>query len=306
MLLPEFARRASAQIHLYYLDEPPAPVTPVLPPTGNPPASVGQQPFASEPGSPPPSLGQQPFPPEQVVEDLTPSQSNNNQLNQLFLFESTPDICAAGEGYLNTNVTYFKQRNSVNQFRYQLQGQYAFTDQIAVGAFLPGITNQKSSKTTGGLGDAAIYGQYKFDTLINPQIVDLTAQLDVVLPTGDNGQMRDTGKFGVRPLLLAYKDFGHFGPGDFGAYGLFGFTITSNSDLRVGLAGTYQVQDLVGILEFFNETGVRGRSPLVEITPGLSFRGISPWEISAGVPIGCNKGTPTWGVVCKLTYVFQK
>ena len=234
--------------------------------------------------------------------DLTPSQTNSNQLNQLFQFETTPDTSAAGEGYATLDLNFLKFPGSTKSYRYQLQGQYAFTDQIAVGAFIPVVTAQNPTTRT-GFGDVGIYGQYKLDGFINPEVVDVTAQLDVILPTGNFGALRDTGKFGIRPLILGYKDFGQRGPGDLGLYGLLGFTVTTTSDLRAGVAATYQVNDLVGIIEFFDVTG-KGR-PLIEVTPGLSFRGISPWEMTVGVPLGINQGTPDWGVTFKLTYVFQ-
>lgn len=249
-----------------------------------------------------PSMGQQPFP-VQTEPDFTPSQTNTNQLNTLLTFETTPDMCAAGEGYFSIDLQYEKFPGKVSNFRYQLQGQYAFTDQIAAGAYIPGITAELSS-THSGLGDITFYGQYKLDQWISPQVVDVTAQLDMVLPTGNRGEMRDTGKFGVRPLILAYKDFGQHGPGIIGAYGLFGFTLTTNSDVRIALAATYQIDRLTSILEFYDQTGSHTGGPQVLITPGLSYRGISPWELSVGVPLGLNKGSPDWGVIIKLTYAF--
>jgi hypothetical protein len=257
----------------------------------------------AQPAVPPPaSLGQQPFSKEKEP-DLTPSQTNNMQLNQLFQFETTPDTCAAGEGYLTAEFNYTKFSGNTKTYRYMLQGQYAITDQIAVGAYIPVITSHITTNNT-GMGDVGIYGQYKLDQLINPEIVDVTGQVDVILPTGNRTELRDTGKFGVRPLILAYKDFGQYGPGDFGLYGLFGFTLTTNTDVRVGIAATYQYQNLVGIVELYDISGVK-RKPLLEVTPGLSYRGLSPWEISIGAPVGINKGTPDWGVIFKLTYVFQ-
>jgi hypothetical protein len=194
-------------------------------------------------------------------------------------------------------------------YRYQLEGQYGFTDQIAAGAFVPilntRVVSGSTHRTTTGVGDIGFYAQYKLDQIINPEIVDVTAQLDVILPTGDRSDLRDTGKFGIRPLILAYKDFGQHGPGDLGLYGLFGFTLTTNSDVRVGLAATYQYHDLVGIFEFFDQAGDNQGRPLVQVTPGLAYRGLSPWEIAIGVPVGINSGTPDWGIIFKLTYVFQ-
>ena len=134
----------------------------------------------------------------------------------------------------------------------------------------------------------------------------MTAQVDVLLPTGASGQLRDTGHFGVRPLALAYKDFGQQGPGVLGAYGLIGFTVTTNSDFRVGVAATYEIHRLAAVLEFFDTTGNRLGRPLVSVTPGLIYRGLGPLEQPAGVPLGVNNGSPHWGITFKLTYDFQK
>ncbi len=252
----------------------------------------------------PASLGQQPLPTE-LPADATPSQTNTNQFNQLFQFETTPDVCAAGEGYLSGQFNYLKFPGPVREFRYQVQGQYGVTDQVAVGAYVPVIHADFDGSHT-GVGDVGIYGQYKFDRLINPEIVDVTAQVDVVLPTGNSGQLRDTGHFGVRPLALAYKDFGQQGPGTLGAYGVMGFTVTTNSDFRVGIAGTYEINRLAAVLEFFDTTGNRLGRPLVSVTPGVVYRGVGPLEFAAGVPLGVNNGSPHWGITLKLTYDFQK
>jgi hypothetical protein len=274
---------ARADFTLITMDDTPGPPTPVVPV--------------------PPSLGQQPFVTENEL-DLTPSQSNTNQLNQLLTFETTPDICAQGEGYFSVDFSFLKFPGQTKEYRYQLQGQYGFTDQIAGGAFVPGITSELGT-TNSGLGDITLYAQYKFDKFVSPEIVDLTAQVDVVLPTGNRTEMRDTGKFGVRPLILAYKDFGQHGPGILSAYGSFGFTLTTNSDVRLALGTTYQIDRLAAILEFYDQTGSHQGGPQVLITPGLCYRGISPWEISIGAPLGLNRGSPDWGVIAKLTYVFQ-
>jgi hypothetical protein len=271
----------------------------------NPPGNAPANPAVNPPAPAPASLGQQPFP-AAVPEDLTPSQTNTNQLNQLFEFETTPDICAAGEAYVTADFNFLKFPGSEKQYRYQLQGQYAFTDQIAVGGFVPGITTADLlNHTYTGLGDITLYGQYKLDQFINPEVVNLTVQLDMILPTGDVTQMRDTGKFGVRPLLLAYKDFGQHGPGYFGVYGLIGFTVTTNSDFRIGAAATYQINDWVGIFEFYDQDGIHGH-PEVLLTPGITYRGLSQWELSVGVPVGVTTGTPDWGIIAKVTYVFAK
>jgi hypothetical protein len=275
-------RPAGAQSALTYLDD--AAVTDPKPPE-------------------PASLGQQPFPPAEKEPDLTPSQSNSSQLNQLFQFENTPDTCAAGEGYITGSFSYLKFPGTTKAYRYQIQGQYGFTDQIAAGAYIPVVTAKMNSTSTGA-GDVGIYAQYKLDQFINPEIVDVTVQLDMILPTGDRTAMQDTGKFGVRPLILAYKDFGQHGPGDLSLYGLLGFTITTNSDIRAGIAATYQYQNLVGIFELFDQAG-SGIRPLLEFTPGFAYRRFAPWEIAVGVPVGVTSGTPDWGVTFKLTYVFQ-
>ncbi len=251
--------------------------------------------------APPASMGQQPFVTTKDL-DLTPSQSNNNQLNQLFAFETTPDICAAGEAYITGDFDFSKYPGSTKQFRYQLQGQYGITDQLAIGGFAPGIST-KIKRTQTGIGDIDLYAQYKLDQFVNPEIVDLTVQVDLVLPTGNSSRMRDTGKFGVRPLLLAYKDFGQQGPGILGVYGLAGFTVTTNSDIRLAAAVTYQINQWVGIFEFYDQDGVHGH-PFVELTPGLSYRGFGAWEFTVGVPVGVSKGTPDYGIAGKISYRF--
>jgi hypothetical protein len=262
--------------------------------------SIGQQPVVAPT---PPSIIQAPLPTEQPA-DQTPSQTNTNQFNQLFQFETTPDVCAAGEGYLSGQFSYFKFPGAVREYRYQIQGQYGLTDQVSVGAYIPVIHADFDGKHT-GLGDIGIYGQYKFDQLINPEIVDVTVQADLILPTGKTNQLRDTGNFGVRPLALIYKDFGQQGPGTLGAYGLIGFTATKESDFRLGLAATYEIQRLAAVMEFFDTTGNRLGRPLVSITPGLVYRGLGPLELAAGVPLGVNNGSPHWGITFKLTYAFQ-
>ena len=261
------------------------------------------------PTSGPASLGQQPLPTEQPAEQ-TPSQTNTNQFNQLFQFETTPDICAAGEGYASAQVYFTRYSDRDRTVRVQVQGQYGVTDQIAVGAFVPVVY---TTFTGGGgrsvsytdVGDVGIYGQYKFDRLVNPEIVGLTGQVDLILPTGSASQRRDTGKFGVRPLALAYKDFGRQGPGTLGVYGLLGFTVTTNSDFRLGLAATYEVKRLAAVLEFTDTTGTQSGRPQVILTPGLVYRGIKALEVAAGVPLGLNSGSPDFGVTFKLTYAFQ-
>jgi hypothetical protein len=263
------------------------------------PAVTGQ------PTAPVASMGQQPFP---IVNerDQTPSLINNYQLVQLFQLEATPDTLAAGEAYVTGNFDFVKFPGPDKQYRYQVIGEYGITNQISAGTFIPLISSKNGNGTHVGFGDVGIYGKYKFDRLIDPQVIDLTAQLDMILPTGDRTRLEDTGKFGVRPLLLAYKDFGMHGPGDLGMYALLGFTITTNSDFRFGLAATYQYNDFVGIMEFYDQAGDKQGRPLVQFTPGLAYRGLDPLEFSIGAPIGVNSGTPDWGINFKITYLFPK
>ena len=276
-----------------------AATAPATPAAG--PASLGQQPLVPE---------LPPLPTEQPA-DVTPSQTNTNQFNQLFQFETTPDICAAGEGYLSGQGKYVRYGADNEQVRGTVQGQYGVTDQIAVGAYVPVVYNRAPTGVGGrtqsstDTGDVGLYGQYKFDKLVNPEIVDITAQIDLILPTGNATQRRDTGKVGVRPLALIYKDFGRQGPGTLGVYGLLGFTATTNSDLRVGVAATYEVRRLAAVVEFIDTTGTRTGKPQVILTPGLIYRGFKAFELAAGVPLGLNQGSPDWGVTVKLTYAFQ-
>ena len=236
-------------------------------------------------------------PPEQI----TTSQFTSDQLNQLFIFETTNNKSATGEGYANASFEYLRFPGKTFQYRYQVQGQYSFTNQLAVGGFVP-VIHSREQDTNTGFGDLVFYGQYKLDQFIRHDIVDLTAQLDVVLPTGDRGEFRDTGRFGVRPLIQAYKDFGQLGPGHIGAYGEMGFTITSNSDFRWGLAATYEVQRIVGIVEFYNQAGSKMR-PFVTLTPGIAVRP-GPFEVSLGFPFGLNNGSPDWGIILKGTFAW--
>ena len=131
---------ARAQYSIQYLDDNPAPAGQ---PTPDPEAPTAGQSAPPQAGS----LGQQPFPNQQDI-NPTPSQTNTHQLNQLFQFETTPDMCAAGEAYVSGRFDFLKYPGSDRQFRYQLLGQYAFSDQIAAGGFrarvgvdlLPGVT----------------------------------------------------------------------------------------------------------------------------------------------------------------------
>jgi hypothetical protein len=231
------------------------------------------------------------------------SQTSSTQLNQLFTFETTPNKSNTGEGYIDTQFRYQNFKSDLKQYYYQLQGQYSLTPQLAIGGWLPFYDTDDGSHS--GLGDLTFYGQYNLDQLINPDIVNVTAQLDVILPTGSISHNFDTGRFGVRPLLLAYKEF-YGGSGNFGVYTLLGATFTTNSDVRLGIAGTYEYHRIYGILEFDDITGDKNNGPQVTITPGVAYAALNPWEFALGVPFGLNRASPQWGVQLKLTYAFQK
>jgi hypothetical protein len=233
---------------------------------------------------------------------MTTSQATSNQLNQLFVFETTNNKSAANEGYATLSFAYLKFPHKVFEYRYQVQAQYSFTNQLAVGGFVP-LIHARLADTNTGFGDLTFYGQYKLDQLVPHNIVDLTAQIDVVLPTGDRKELRDTGRFGVRPMIQAYKDFGQFGPGHIGAYSELGFTITTDSDFRFGIAGTYEVDRVVAILEFYDQAGSKIGRPFVTFTPGLAVRP-GPFEVALGFPIGLNKGSPDFGIVLKGTFAW--
>src|SRR5271155_2903448 len=111
------------------------------------------------------------------------SQTSSTQLNQLFIFESTPNKSDAGEGFIDGQFRYGDYKIDSKQIYYQVQGQYSFTPQLAVGGSLPFYDTQDGGNNS-GLGDLAIYGQYNLDQFINPDVVDVTAQLDVIFPTG--------------------------------------------------------------------------------------------------------------------------
>lgn len=250
----------------------------------------------------------QPVPPLSSEVDLAPtdttaSQMGSNQLDQLFSFETAPNKSDAREGYLTAEFSFAKYAGLRKEFRETLQGEYGITDQIAAGAFIPVVATARAN-THAGLGDVTLFGQYKFDKIIDPAVVNVTAQLDVVLPTGDRGEDRDTGRLGVRPLLLVYKDFGRYHGGEVGAYGVFGGTISSSSDIRTGAAITYEVNRVSAIVELFDQTGQNVGKPLLTVTPGFSFRQIDPWELVVGFPLGLNQNSPHWGVTVKLTYAF--
>lgn len=238
----------------------------------------------------------------------TPSQTNTNELNQLLnsdVFSTTANHNAAGEAWVNGEFRFLKFPGSVKQYLFEVKGAYAITDQITVGGWVP-IYNAKIGTSHTGLGDITFFGQYKLDQLVNPDIVNLSAQLDVFLPTGSRNKLRDTGHFGVRPNFQAFKNFGLLGPGSVGAYAVFGFTLTTNPDVRIGVAGTYEWMNIVGILEFDTIAGDKHGRPTVTLTPGVAYRGLRPFEFAAGIPLGLNDGSPDWGVVLKATWALQK
>ena len=236
----------------------------------------------------------------------TPSQRDNPQLNQLFQFEATPNICAAGEGYLSGQFNYLRLFSDFNQYRYQLQGQYGVTDQVAVGAYVPYLynSNRFNDRTTNGVGDVVLYAQYKFDQLIDPKLLSLTAHVSVVLPTGDDDDVRDTGRFGVRPLVLGYKDFGLVGPGRLGAYAQLGFTISNDADVRWGVAATYEYAHFVGVVELTGQDGSDYYGNIALLTHGIVYRGFENFELAVAVPLGLTNDSPDWGVTAKVTYAF--
>lgn len=223
---------------------------------------------------------------------------DSSQLNQLFLFETTNNKLAKGEGYATLSLDYAKFPGQFDEYRYQFQTEYALTNRFALGGFIPVISTHEASPNV-GFGDIVVYGQYKLDQLIAHDSLDLTAQVDLVFPTGDRNQLRDTGRVGVRPLLQAFKDFGRVGPGHVGAYGELGCTFSDYTDIRCGLAGSYEVNRYVAILEFYEQAG-RGPA-FITITPGVSIPTGSPLEISVGSPVGLNHGSPDWSIVFKAS-----
>lgn len=230
------------------------------------------------------------------------SQFSSTQLNQLFLFENTPNKSAAGEGYVSGHFSFMDFPHRISTERYEVQGEYAFSDQFAVGGIIPIIHNNIPGNSSTGFGDITPYIQAKLDSVIPHDIADVSFQFDVVLPTGDKGDRRDFGRFGVRPWIQAYKDFGAVGPGHFGAYGEMGFTLIDHSDFRWGLAAQYEYEKAVyGILEFYNQTGGYLGRPLVNLTPGVVIRP-GPFEFGIGLPFGLNDGSPRWGIVVRATW----
>jgi hypothetical protein len=231
----------------------------------------------------------------------TLSQFSSTQLNQLFLFENTPDKSAQGEGFVTGSFVY-ENFHHFSTERYQVQAEYAFTDQFAIGGFIPIIHNDIPGNSSTGFGDITPYVHVKLDQVVPHDIVDLSFQFDVVLPTGDKGDIRDSGRLGVRPWLQAYKDFGAVGPGHFGAYGEAGFTLTDLSDFRWGFALQYEYEKtFYGLLEFYNQMAGNLAKPIVVLTPGGAVRS-GPFEFALGFPIGLNNASPTFGVIVKATY----
>lgn len=233
----------------------------------------------------------------------TATQFTSTQLNQLFLFENTPDKSAQGEGYV-TGFFEYTNYHHFSQERYQVQAEYGVTDVFAIGGFVPIIHNDIPGNSSSGFGDVTPYVHVKLDQLVPPDIINLSFQFDVVLPTGDKGDFRDEGRLGVRPWLQAYKDFGAAGPGHFGAYGEAGFTLTDLSDFRWGFALQYEYQKtFYGVLEFYNQMAGNLSRPLVVLTPGGAFR-TGPFEFALGLPIGLNKASPNFGVLLRATYAW--
>ena len=263
----------------------------------------------------PASLGQQPTSAAVPAGDATPSQANTHQFDQLFQLENTPDTCAAGEGFITGRFEYLDHdpgsagigngyRAPGQQYRFDVQGQYGATDQIAFGGFVPVVVNSDNGY---GFGDVGIYGQYKFDRLITRRLFDLTAQLDLITPTGNAGRLRDTGHIGVRPLALAYKDFGDLGPGRLGAYGLLGFNLAPHPDFRIGAAATYEFAGHVAAALEVTDTEASGpNQTLAFVTPGVLYRGLRGFELAAGVPIGLGHESPDFGINLRATYAFPK
>ncbi len=233
----------------------------------------------------------------------TTSQATSSQLNQLFGFETTPNKSAMGEWYATGEFRFLDFEHSVKQYLYQVQGQYSFTEQLAVGGILPFQDVSFHGGSNDGMGNTVFYAQYKLDQLVNHDIVDLTAQGDLVIPGKSDTGASD--HFGVRPWILAYKGF-DVGGGELGAYGAMGFTLTTNPDFRMNLAATYDWEKIVGVLEFDDLAGDKIGAPQVDITPGVVYHGINPWEFALGLPFGLNNASPNWGIVLKVTYAFQR
>jgi hypothetical protein len=141
--------------------------------------------------------------------------------------------------------------------------------------------------------------------VIPHDIADVTAQFDVILPFGKASQQRGLGHFGIRPLIIGYKEF-HAGPGTIGAYGFAGVTLTTNVNVIFGGAATYEWKKIVGILEFDDQAGDKQGKPQVLLIPGVAYRGLDPWEFEIGFPFGLNDASPDWGFIAKVTWEFRK
>ena len=236
------------------------------------------------------------------VASAQPVTSHETQLTQLFLFENTNNKFNANEGYVSGQFAYLDFGHHVYEYRYQAQAQYSFTNQFDVGALVP-IVHSKAADTNTGFGDILVWAQYRLDQIIPRDIIELSVQADVVLPTGNRHEFRDTGRLGLRPWLQAYKDLGMVGPGRLAAYGELGFTLTDYCDFRWGLGGTYEWNRIVGIIEFYDQAGGKIGRPFVTFTPGIAVRP-GPFEVALGFPFGLNDASPDWGIILKATWNF--
>ena len=222
------------------------------------------------------------------------------------------DLPAAGGTRLFTQygagvTTVYQAQVSGQQARFQLQGQYGITDRLAVGSYVPVVyspdDDDGNEVTT---GDVGIYAQYKLDQLVPRRLLDLTAQLDLVLPTGKPSGLGDAGRIGARLAVLAYKDFGQLGPGVLGAYGFAAFTARRGPDASGGLAATYEFSNGLAAVAELTEVDASDFSSVALFTPGVIYRGLRPFELALGVPLGLSSGAPDWGVTFKLTYAFAR
>jgi hypothetical protein len=248
----------------------------------------------------------------------TASQSNTHQFNQLFQFQTTPNICAAGEGYVSGQVSftneveggggfdYFGDVFKGQQTRLQVQGQYGVTDRLAAGAYIPVVYSPDLNGHIVTTGDVGIYGQYKLDQLISRDDVDVTAQVDLILPTGQRNSLGDAGRLGARATLLAYKDFGQRGPGVLGAYAFVAYSAHRHPDGRTGIAATYEFPNRLAAVAELYIVDASDFDTVTLFTPGLIYRGDRPFEFALGVPLGLTHTDPDWGVTFKLTYTFPR
>ncbi len=153
-----------------------------------------------------------------------------------------------------------------------------------------------------GAADVTLCGRYKFDRLVDPKLFSLTGQVDVVLPTSNSSQPYDPGRFGAHPLGLAYKDLGRVGPGRLGESGELGCTISGDADVRYGVAGTYELDRFVAVLELTGIAGSNYYGSFAQITPGLVWRGLDPFEVAASASAGIGSDAPDWSGTAKVTY----